>query len=131
MFSPPEIQILVSGVNTGIDVADMKANVVYNGVYDINHPTIKLFWEVLEEDLTSEDLVALVRYVTSCSRPPLLGFKELTPLFCVRDSGHDQERLPSASTCVNLLKLPVYVGREKLREKVRYAIWAEAGFDLS
>jgi ubiquitin-protein ligase E3 C len=131
MFSPPEIQILVSGDNTGINIEDMKANVVYNGVYDIEHPTIKLFWTVVEQDLKSEDIVALVRYVTSCSRPPLLGFKELQPLFCIRDSGHDQDRLPSASTCVNLLKLPIYTSRERLREKILYAVYSEAGFDLS
>lgn len=131
MFSPQEIQILLSGVNTGIDVADLKANVVYNGVYDIDHPTIRHFWDVIEHDFSEADLVALVRYVTSCSRPPLLGFKELLPLLCIRDSGNEQDRLPSASTCVNLLKLPVYKSRETLKSKLLYAIHAEAGFDLS
>jgi hypothetical protein len=34
-----------------------------------------------------------------------LGFKELVPNFSIRDAGTDQLRLPTASTCVNLLKV--------------------------
>lgn len=33
------------------------------------------------------------------------GFKELVPNFAIRDAGEDQYRLPTASTCVNLLKV--------------------------
>ena len=78
MFSPQEIQVLLSGVNTtGIDVKDLKDNVVYNGVYDPQHPTIEAFWEVVEQDLTDDEKFRLVQYVTSCARPPLLGFKGL------------------------------------------------------
>lgn len=54
---------------------------------------------------TEEQKRALLRFVTSCSRPPLLGFKELVPNFSIRDAGSDELRLPTASTCVNLLKV--------------------------
>lgn len=33
------------------------------------------------------------------------GFKELVPNFAIRDAGSDENRLPTASTCVNLLKV--------------------------
>jgi hypothetical protein len=33
------------------------------------------------------------------------GFKELVPNFAIRDAGDDQSRLPTSSTCVNLLKV--------------------------
>jgi ubiquitin-protein ligase E3 C len=33
------------------------------------------------------------------------GFKELNPKFALRDAGLDAARLPTASTCVNLLKV--------------------------
>lgn len=33
------------------------------------------------------------------------GFKELMPQFSIREAGTDESRLPSASTCVNLLKV--------------------------
>ena len=32
--------------------------------------------------------------------------QDLDPPFCIQNSGTDQERLPTASTCMNLLKLP-------------------------
>ena len=40
-------------------------------------------------------------------------------------------RLPTASTCFNLLKLPNYQKRTTLREKLRYAISCNTGFELS
>ncbi len=60
-----------------------------------------------------------------------MGFKELVPKLCIRDSGNDTERLPTASTCANLLKLPVYRNRRVLKEKLLYAVEAQAGFELS
>ncbi|KAG5735313.1 hypothetical protein E4T56_gene10958 [Termitomyces sp. T112] len=75
--------------------------------------------------------MALLRFVTSCSRPPLLGFKELVPNFSIRDASSDQHRLPTSSTCVNLLKLPRYKSEKVLREKLLQAITSNAGFDLS
>ena len=40
-------------------------------------------------------------------------------------------RLPTSSTCFNLLKLPNYRRKSTLKEKLRYAINANAGFELS
>lgn len=42
-----------------------------------------------------------------------------------------QERLPTASTCANLLKLPPYKDLETMTSKLKYAVSAGAGFDLS
>lgn len=43
----------------------------------------------------------------------------------------EQGRLPTASTCMNLLKLPPYTSLEAMLDKLRYAITSGAGFDLS
>ena len=40
-------------------------------------------------------------------------------------------RLPTASTCFNLLKLPNYQKKTTLRDKLRYAITCNTGFELS
>ena len=40
-------------------------------------------------------------------------------------------RLPTSSTCFNLLKLPNYRKKSTLKDKLRYAINANAGFELS
>lgn len=42
-----------------------------------------------------------------------------------------QHRLPTSSTCFNLLKLPNYQHKSTLREKLRYAITSNTGFELS
>ncbi|KAK7041620.1 ubiquitin-protein ligase (E3) [Paramarasmius palmivorus] len=130
MFSQPELQILLGGSNTPIDIADLRAHTNYGGLYDDREPTIEAFWDVVKE-FDQEQRSKLLRFVTSCSRGPLLGFKELQPHFAIRDAGTDQNRLPTASTCVNLLKLPRYTDKAVLKQKLLQAINAGAGFDLS
>ena len=135
MFNQSELQTLIGGDSSEIDLADLRKNTLYGGVYQIGddgleHPTVKLFWNVIR-DLSEDDRRRFLKYVTSTPRAPLLGFSQLRPPFSIRDSGPDQQRLPSASTCVNLLKLPIYQKKEILREKLLYAITSGAGFDLS
>jgi len=130
MFNQQEVQILIGGVNSPIDLDDLRRHTNYGGLYDDNHETIVAFWKVVNS-FDQEQRCALLRFVTSCSRPPLLGFKELVPNFSIRDAGADEYRLPTSSTCVNLLKLPRYTSERKLREKLLQAINSGAGFDLS
>ncbi|KIJ54357.1 hypothetical protein M422DRAFT_25280 [Sphaerobolus stellatus SS14] len=130
MFNQQEVQILVGGINAPIDIDDLQQNCNYGGLYDENHDTIRLFWKVVRS-FDQEQRRGLVRFVTSCSRPPLLGFKELYPKFSIRDSSSDEQRLPTSSTCVNLLKLPRYQTERTMREKLLQAIYSGAGFDLS
>ncbi|KAF9647283.1 HECT-domain-containing protein [Thelephora ganbajun] len=130
MFNQQELQILLGGVDSPIDVDDLRANTQYGGLYAEDQPTIQAFWRVVGS-FTQDQKRALLRFVTSCSRPPLLGFKELVPKFAIRDAGRDNERLPTASTCVNLLKLPMYTDERILRAKLLQAINSGAGFDLS
>lgn len=135
MFNQSELQTLVSGETGDIDVEDLRRNTQYGGVYTVGddnqeHPTVQLFWKVMHE-LNNEERQKVIRFVTSTPRAPLLGFSHLNPRFSIRDSGDDQERLPSTSTCVNLLKLPRYATAETLRSKLLYAVSSGAGFDLS
>ncbi|KAI0685222.1 HECT-domain-containing protein [Cytidiella melzeri] len=130
MFNQQELQILLGGVNSPIDLDDLRAHTQYGGLYNDQEPTIQIFWRVVHS-LNHEHRRALLRFATSCSRPPLLGFKELVPNFAIRDAGSDESRLPTASTCVNLLKLPRYNNERVLRQKLIQAIQSNAGFDLS
>ncbi|CDO70815.1 hypothetical protein BN946_scf184801.g6 [Trametes cinnabarina] len=130
MFNQQELQILLGGVDTPIDIDDLRAHTQYGGLYDDHEPTIEMFWSVVKT-FNQDERRKLLRFVTSCSRPPLLGFKELNPNFAIRDATGDENRLPTASTCVNLLKLPRYKSPHVLREKLLQAINSNAGFDLS
>jgi len=128
LFDVCEFQLLISGNLNIIDLEDLKANTKYSNGYNSNHETIQLFWLVLEE-FSNEQRSALLKFVTSCSRAPLLGFKTLDPPFCIHKSilGY----LPSATTCVNQLKLPPYNDYTTIRDKLLYAISSKSGFELS
>ncbi|KAJ5042822.1 uncharacterized protein L3040_004215 [Drepanopeziza brunnea f. sp. 'multigermtubi'] len=135
MFNQSELQTLIGGDSSEVNVEDLRRNTQYGGVYQIGddgqeHSTIKIFWKVLKE-LDDSDRRKVLKYVTSTPRAPLLGFSQLNPRFSIRDAGRDEERLPSTSTCVNLLKLPMYTSEARLRTKLLYAVNSGAGFDLS
>lgn len=155
IFSTPEFQRLISGDNTPIDLSDLRRNTKYYGGFHNNHRVINWFWDILEKDFQSEEHKLLLKFVTSCSKPPLLGFAHLKPQFSIRcvEVSEDQDvgdtvgsilrgfftirrknpvnRLPTSSTCFNLLKLPNYQRKSTLREKLRYAISNNTGFELS
>uniref|UniRef100_A0A0N5A261 HECT-type E3 ubiquitin transferase n=1 Tax=Parastrongyloides trichosuri TaxID=131310 RepID=A0A0N5A261_PARTI len=154
-FSPHEIQFLISGNNDDINIADLKMHVHYYGGFHSQHKVIKWLWEILEKDLKVEERRLFLKFVTSCSQAPLQGFKHLYPQFSIRcvEYGDDDDpgdtlgsvvrgffaikkkcnndRLPTSSTCFNLLKLPNYSKKSILLEKLRYAIHAGTGFELS
>jgi ubiquitin-protein ligase E3 C len=133
-FLQDELQHIISGSNGGIDIEDLKRNTNYSGGYHSSHVVIGRFWRVLAS-LDPENQRRFLAFVTSCSRPPLLGFAHLQPRFCIHMARHhqgwgntsDDEYLPTASTCMNFLKLPPYSSEEKMREKLLYAIQAKAG----
>ncbi|KAG0143610.1 hypothetical protein CROQUDRAFT_96115 [Cronartium quercuum f. sp. fusiforme G11] len=130
MFNTVELKVLVGGLDgQDLDFDDLQRCTVYGG-WDEAHETIRMFWRVVKR-FDNPTKAKLLKFVTSCARPPLLGFKELRPSFAIRCAGQDESRLPSASTCVNLLKLPEYKTEIGLEEKLVYAINAGAGFDLS
>ncbi|KKA28862.1 hypothetical protein TD95_000291, partial [Thielaviopsis punctulata] len=148
MFNQWELQRLIGGDSEPVNLADWRANTEYSGIYVTGydkeeHPVIKLFWELMEE-FSEEQRRAVLQFVTSVPRAPLLGFSQLNPRFAIRDSrlygdnyeaGSTEEskayRFPTASTCLNLFKLPPYRDKELMRAKILAAISANIGFGLS
>ena len=142
LFSAYELQKMISGDDTvrGIDVGNLKAAMLYSGGYFETQDTIQDFWEVIEE--MSPDLQRkFLRFMTSCSRQPLLGFQASEPLPCIQKATRVPEELtreekmklplPTSSTCMNLLKLPDYKDKQVLQQKLTAAIEAGAGFELT
>ncbi|KAJ9476742.1 putative E3 ubiquitin-protein ligase HUL5 [Pseudozyma hubeiensis] len=128
-FNREELSILISGTDDPVDIADLRQNTVLGGYHEADL-TVQHFWKVLE-DFDQPMRKAFLKFVTSSPNPPLLGFSQLNPRFGIRKAGDDKSRLPTASTCVNMLKLPDYADEQTCRDKLRYAIQSEAGFDLS
>ena len=146
-FSAPELLKLVSGDDVPIDVTDLRKHTRYAGGYHDMSPNVRDLWAVLA-DFSREDRALFLKFVTSCSKPPLLGFAHLQPPFtiqCVSGDGGETPsvlaffgvgrkevgRLPTSSTCFNLLKLPNFKSKKVLREKLLYAIRGAVGFELS
>jgi ubiquitin-protein ligase E3 C len=84
---------------------------------------------------SDQDKAALLRFTTSCSRPPPLGFKQLEPKFCIQRvtfTGKEIDApLPSSSTCFNVLKLPDYKSEAVMRDKLLTALRSGAGFEMT
>lgn len=130
LFDSFELQRLISGGERGIDIDDLFENVELGGFLP-HDQTIKDLYEILKE-FDNESRGKFLKFVTSCPKQPLLGFKELTPKFGIRNAGRsDLIRLPTASTCVNLLKIPDYQNKEILKYKLIKSINSKSGFDLS
>ncbi|KAJ3157378.1 Ubiquitin-protein ligase E3B [Irineochytrium annulatum] len=153
-FSPVELQKMMSGENTGdFDVSDLRQYSKYEGGYFDQHSTIRMFWQVLSE-VSPKERRQFLKFVTSCSNPPVGGFQYLDPPFTIRyvaatkaddaevispfkalgtmfGIGKENIRLPTAATCFNLLKLPGYQKKSSLKAKLTMAIGSGAGFELS
>lgn len=132
LFSSSELQLLIGGTSHSFDVDDMAKYTNYGGGYHPDQLPIQWFWEIVRS-FSSEEKSKLLSFATSCSRAPLLGFSQLYPKFAIQQVRiqNDADRLPTAATCMNLLKLPAYSNKNTMREKLLLAINANAGFDLS
>lgn len=129
LFSADELQMLISGSQQDIDLRDWQEHTVYHG-FGPKHEVVLWFWEVLAE-LSSAQRAAVLKFCTSCSRAPLLGFAHLVPRFAVQRSEGTLDSLPTASTCANLLRLPVYTSKLLLKNKILYAVESDSGFALT
>lgn len=133
MFNEPELQVLISGASDGtIDVNDMRSHTRYAGGFTGLDRTVNRFWKVMAS-LTPDQQASLLRFVTSCERPPPLGFGSLNPPFTIQRVGimRDGDKLPTASTCFNILKLPTYSSEKVMKQRLLYAIESGTGFELS
>jgi ubiquitin-protein ligase E3 C len=133
IFNEPELQIVISGATDGtVDVEDMKANTKYAGGYTMFDRNIHQFWKVVSS-FNKKQRGDLLRFVTSCERPPPLGFASMNPHFTIQrvSINRDDEKLPTSSTCFNVLKLPTYSSEKVMKEKLLYSIQSGSGFELT
>ncbi|KAG0261445.1 hypothetical protein BG011_001036 [Mortierella polycephala] len=102
IFSPQELHRVMAGDDVDFDVQDLRAYTEYQNGYFDQHPVIRNLWAVLNE-FNSEEKRAFLKFVTSCSKPPLGGFKHLHPPFSIRmvlnsassDTNHDGPSAPA------------------------------------
>ncbi|KAM4771820.1 E3 ubiquitin-protein ligase HACE1 isoform 4-T4 [Rhinophrynus dorsalis] len=134
MFIPPsliqlfdefELELLLSGMPE-IDVNDWIKNTEYTSGYEREDQVIQWFWEVVQE-LTQEERVLLLQFVTGSSRVPHGGFAYIMggsglQNFTIAAVAYTSNLLPTSSTCINMLKLPEYPSKEILKDRLLVAL---------
>jgi len=80
------------------------------------------------DGFTPAEKRALLLFATGCDRAPIGGLEKLK--FILQRSGPDSMALPTAHTCFNLLSMPAYASRGKLRDRLTIAIHNAQGFGL-
>lgn len=87
---------------------------------------IQWLFEVLAE-LSPQDKKNFLRFVTGSPSLPVGGLRNLQPRLTIvpkaPEPGYPVDIfLPSASTCINYLKLPRYTSKQALKERFLYSI---------
>uniref|UniRef100_A0A8C5PW73 E3 ubiquitin-protein ligase HACE1 n=1 Tax=Leptobrachium leishanense TaxID=445787 RepID=A0A8C5PW73_9ANUR len=125
LFDEYELELLLSGMPE-IDVNDWMKNTEYTSGYERADPVIQWFWEVVQE-LTQEERVLLLQFVTGSSRVPHGGFAYIMggsglQNFTIAAVAYMPNLLPTSSTCINMLKLPEYPSKEILKDRLLVAL---------
>ncbi|PVV05305.1 hypothetical protein BB560_000188 [Smittium megazygosporum] len=84
-------------------------------------------------------LVSQFQETSGSASNPSIGMQQNGSLSTTKETDKRNEdgnevfygRFPTASTCANLLKLPVYTSRSALKQKILDALVSTSGFDLS
>uniref|UniRef100_A0A1A9WLI1 HECT domain-containing protein n=1 Tax=Glossina brevipalpis TaxID=37001 RepID=A0A1A9WLI1_9MUSC len=125
IFRPEELMAMVVG-NEEYDWQALELNCEYKNGYSATDDTINLFWEVFHE-LPSKDKKKFLHFLTGSDRIPIQGMKAIKIRM---QPTTDDKCLPVAHTCFNLLDLPRYKTKERLKYKLLQAIQQTQGFSL-
>ncbi|XP_008552683.1 probable E3 ubiquitin-protein ligase HERC4 isoform X2 [Microplitis demolitor] len=125
LFHSHELMAVVVG-HENYDWKELQENAAYKEGYSKDDPTIVMFWQVFHE-LPLEEKKKFLLFLTGSDRIPLQGMKAIKITI---QPMTDEKFLPVAHTCFNLLDLPRYQTRERLRYKLLQAIQQTQGFSL-
>ncbi|KAJ8532872.1 hypothetical protein K7X08_015761 [Anisodus acutangulus] len=124
VFTADELERLLCGECGFWNSNELLDQIKFDHGYTANSPPVINLLEIMRE-FDSKQQRAFLQFVTGAPRLPPGGLSSLSPkLTIVRKtcSGLVDEDLPSVMTCANYLKLPSYSSKEKMKEKLLYAI---------
>uniref|UniRef100_A0A8P0T5N8 Ubiquitin-protein ligase E3A n=1 Tax=Canis lupus familiaris TaxID=9615 RepID=A0A8P0T5N8_CANLF len=126
LFRPEEIELLICG-SRNLDFQALEETTEYDGGYTRDSVLIREFWEIVHS-FTDEQKRLFLQFTTGTDRAPVGGLGKLKMI--IAKNGPDTERLPTSHTCFNVLLLPEYSSKEKLKERLLKAITYAKGFGM-
>ncbi|KAG7467067.1 hypothetical protein MATL_G00149400 [Megalops atlanticus] len=126
LFRPEEIELLICG-SRNLDFQALEETTEYDGGYSRDSRIIKDFWETVHS-FGEEQKRLFLQFTTGTDRAPVGGLGKLKMI--IAKNGPDTDRLPTSHTCFNVLLLPEYSTKEKLRERLLKAITYAKGFGM-
>ncbi|XP_045467862.1 probable E3 ubiquitin-protein ligase HERC4 isoform X2 [Harmonia axyridis] len=125
LFHSHELMAVVIG-NENYDWHALEETTTYKNGFSSSHQTIRWFWEVIHE-MSLANKKKFLLFLTGSDRIPIQGMKAIKIII---QKTNDDRYLPVAHTCFNLLDLPEYNTKERLRFKLMQAIQHTEGFSL-
>ncbi|XP_036293531.1 ubiquitin-protein ligase E3A isoform X2 [Pipistrellus kuhlii] len=126
LFRPEEIELLICG-SRNLDFQALEETTEYDGGYSRDSSLIREFWDIVHT-FTEEQKRLFLQFTTGTDRAPVGGLGKLKMI--IAKNGPDTERLPTSHTCFNVLLLPEYSSKEKLKERLLKAITYAKGFGM-
>ncbi|GAB0091217.1 Ubiquitin-protein ligase E3A [Sergentomyia squamirostris] len=126
LFRPEEVELLVCG-SKEFDFEELQAATDYDAGYTADTPVIRNFWEIVHA-LPIENQRQLLEFTTGSDRVPVGGLSRLKMV--IARNGPDSDSLPTSHTCFNVLLLPEYDTKEKLKRLLLKAISYCKGFGM-
>jgi hypothetical protein len=159
-FSLGELQLLLSG-SAEVDLVLLRQEACYTGGYS-EEDTVQVhwFWDILEQDFSGAEVSMLLAFITGCPCVPHSGLKPPLTITMLEnsveegtagagDGGSAEDSssssddvvvarrdavLPRSHTCFHQIVMPLYSSKEKMVEKLTYALKNTAdggGFHLA
>ncbi|XP_061681552.1 ubiquitin-protein ligase E3A [Syngnathoides biaculeatus] len=126
LFRPEEVELLICG-SRKLDFEALEKTVEYDGGYTKDTQIVKDFWQTLHS-FGEEQKRLFLQFTTGTDRAPVGGLGKLKMI--ITKNGSDSDRLPTSHTCFNVLLLPEYSSKQKLRERLLKAITYAQGFGM-
>ncbi|KAL3536312.1 hypothetical protein ACH5RR_004773 [Cinchona calisaya] len=134
LFTEDELERLLCGERGLWDLNELVDHIKFDHGYTASSPPILNLLQIIQE-FDHEQQRSFLKFVTGAPRLPSGGLASLNPkLTIVRKhcSNCADADLPSVMTCANYLKLPPYTSKDRMKEKLLYAITEGQGsFHLS
>ncbi|XP_029460607.1 ubiquitin-protein ligase E3A isoform X1 [Rhinatrema bivittatum] len=126
LFRPEEIELLICG-SRNLDFQALEETTEYDGGYTRDSHIIREFWDIVHS-FADEQKRLFLQFTTGTDRAPVGGLGKLKMI--IAKNGPDTDRLPTSHTCFNVLLLPEYSSKEKLKERLLKAITYAKGFGM-